>query len=91
MAIWGAKVVENMPNSGQVKIVYKGAEMLVKYGDVRRHMPYASLTLEFATQTGTAPHTALQIVERILEGCEARKLYTFGYILNNGKWQLTRL
>ena len=49
---YGAKVIENMPNSGQVKIVYKGLEMLVKYGDVRRHMPYASLTLEFATQIG---------------------------------------
>ena len=54
-------------------------------------MPYASLILEFATQTGTAPNNAMQIVERFLEGCESGKLYTFGWILTNGKWQLTRL
>ena len=89
-----APVIENLPDRGQVKLRWKGQELLRKYADVRRFMAFIALTIGIAMSSDTALGGALATVLTYIDHQPERKLQTFGYMQVQGvasharHWQL---
>ena len=80
-----ARVLENMPEKGQVAIEWNKKVILVRYPDVRRFMAYF-VDVFAVTQSSQSPVSqALRVVERFLADLSPNKLITLGSVWSENK------
>ena len=85
-----AKVIENMPEKGQVAVQWNNRIVLVRYPDIRRFM--AMYVDMFAVcRTSQSPvNNALRVIDQLLDNTSSRSLITLGTAWFENKWLSTK-
>ena len=77
-----ARVLENLPDRGQVKIMWNGQELYVRYPDIRRYHETAAMVYGVMSES-------VNVIQRHIQQMAPSTIETYGYAHHNEKWILT--
>ena len=77
-----AKVIKALPQQGQVKLLWRGGEILCKLGDVRRFMDFGGLCYGVVQDPGSPHCNAWGMLEQHISSLSTNTIERFGHVRN---------